>query len=78
MLDRRANMITTIPIWSTQVKHASVSFSALVRDPEMELWASLKCLRVLQVALSLQSFSRHLCKLSAPPALLHGAALTGS
>lgn len=30
-------MITTFPIWSTQVKHTSVSFSALVCDPEMEL-----------------------------------------
>lgn len=30
-------MKTTLPTWSTQVKHTSVTFSALACDPEMKL-----------------------------------------
>lgn len=33
----RVKMITKFPIWSTQVKHTAVSFTAVVCDPETEL-----------------------------------------
>lgn len=36
-VSERVAMITTFPIWSAQDKHASVGFSALVYDPEMDL-----------------------------------------